>query len=210
MSTKQTSPKRSFFKFGLFSVVLSLAGCNTGYQEVDGQWSYVTWDEGHGTRVKPLDVNPATFQVLKNKDYAKDDEKVFFLGRPIEGAHAPSFETLKGKYFAKDQHQVFLRAYTVINADPNTFSEIKFPYARDANKVYCGTIPMQVDQLDEFKVLKRSSSISITSKEEFIRQYGDQFDFLDQLKDHSLVYGRGKAKTKNQRFVDFHLEGHAK
>lgn len=210
MSIKKTPPKRSFFKLGLFSLVLSLAGCNTGYQEVEGKWSYVTWDEGHGTRVRPLDVDPATFQVLKNKDYAKDHKTVFFLGSPIEGAHAPSFETLKGKYFAKDQHQVFLRAYTVIDADPNTFNEIKFPYARDAKQVYCGTLPMQVDQIDEFKVSKGSSSISITSKDQFIRQYGDQFEFLDQLKDHSLVYGQGKARTKSQRFIDFHLEGHSK
>ena len=210
MPIKKTASKRSFFKLGLFSLALSIAGCNTGYQEVEGKWSFVTWDEGHGTRVNPLDVDPATFQVLKNKDYAKDDKTVFFLGSPIEGAHAPSFETLKGKYFAKDQDHVFLRSFTVINADPKTFKEIRFPYAKDANKVYCGTLPMQVDQIDEFKVVKGSSSISMISKEEFIRQYGDQFEFLDELKDHFLVHGSGKAKTKTQRFVDFHLSDHSK
>lgn len=210
MSIKKTPPKRSFFKLGLFSLVLSIVGCNTGYQEVEGKWSFVTWDEGHGTRVNPLDVDPATFQVLKNKDYAKDDKTVFFLGSPIEGAHAPSFEILKGNYYAKDQHRVFLRTHTVIDADPKTFNMIKFPYARDANKIYCGTIPMKVDQMDEFKVSKGSSSISMISKEEFIRQYGDKFDFLDQFKDHFLVHGSGKAKTKTQRFVDFHLSDHSK
>lgn len=183
-------------------LILLCPGCDTGYQQTFGGWSYVTIDEGHGRREYPLAVDMATFEVLDHEDYAKDKDQVFYRGKALTDVDASTFELLKGGRYARDKNQVFLFTHPVPHADIATFEELKFPYARDAKTIYCGSVPMQVQAVDEFEVRESSSSYGIIIKEEFIRQ-NPEYAYLDTLPMHSVVYGYGSGRTKTERFEGF-------
>lgn len=191
----------------LFGFILSfcLLSCNTGYKKVDGEWSYVTWDEGHGRRVHPLTVDDATFSVFKkNKAYAKDKNHVFYQGKVIPDADPSSYNLLKKEFFAKDKNHVFLFYYKIEGANPETFMELKFPYGKDDKTVFCGTIPMNVHNIDEFKVVRSSKSYATIAKDIFIESNAPDFNFLDTLQTDMIVHSwDATAKTNAQSFEDY-------
>lgn len=185
----------------IFAIILF--GCGAYYEKVDGEWSYVTIDEGHGKRIFPLDADEATFEILRDSRYAKDKNYVFFKGDTISKADPLSFSLLDGGFYAKDKTHVFLRANICPNANPKTFQEIEFPYAKDDKTIYCGTIPMFVTDIEDFKVLKGSSAMSITLKEIFIEENGERYQFLDTLDIWNVTYGEGRARTSTQYFEGY-------
>jgi DKNYY family protein len=181
-------------------ILVFLSGCSTGYRKIDGKWSYVTWDEGHGYRTYPLGADEGTFEVLESGKYAKDKHKVYYQRYPISGADPASFVLLNGKQYAKDKDHVYLLEYHVINADPSSFKEIAFPYARDKKNVYCGTVPLDVKNIEEFEVTQSASGYDITSKDDFIRR-NKEYSFLRDTPVDTVVTGwGGKAKTKTEYF----------
>ncbi|MBK8080510.1 MAG: DKNYY domain-containing protein [Saprospiraceae bacterium] len=46
--------------------------------------------------------------------------------------------------YSKDKQFVFFNNEVIINAAPATFEVIQFPYSKDKNDVYCGTVPMKL------------------------------------------------------------------
>jgi len=179
-----------------------LSGCSAGYRKIDGKWSYVTWDEGNGYQTYPLGADEATFEVLENGKYAKDKNKnkVYYQRYPIPEADPATFVLLKGKQYAKDKDHVYLLEYQVINADPNSFKEIAFPYARDKKNVYCGTVPLDVKNIEEFEVIQSATGYDITSKDDFVRR-NEEYSFLRDIPVDTVVTSwGGKAKTKTEYF----------
>ena len=179
-----------------FVCFCALAGCNTGYQEIDGQWCFVTWNEGQGRRATKLEVDEA-FRVLENEDFAKDSENVFFKGSIIENADAPTFETLGDDGYAKDKNRVFLFEFKIPFANPATFEVLEYPYSKDDLRVFCGTVPMNVGNVDEFEVLQTSSMIHTTSA----KYLGRKIPGLSLPNDMTVVIGSGKGRTRTQSFV---------
>lgn len=193
---------RSRLVLSLFCVALIFSGCNTGYRKVDGKWSYVTWDEGNGHRTRPLGVDNATFEVLDNREYAKDKNNVYYQGSPIFGADAGSFVLLKGGpyAYAKDKNHVFLIDTIVVNADPSSFTTIKYPYARDNKGIYCGTLPMNVKNIAEFEVVKPGKGYISSTKDVFIR-FNKEYSYLNDYPVDGVIYTfEGRAKTKTEHF----------
>jgi hypothetical protein len=184
----------------LFCVALMFSGCNTGYRKVDGKWSYVTWDEGHGNRTKPLEADDATFKVLDNKEYATDKNNVYYKGHIIVGADAGTFVLLKGGPYAKDKDHIYLLDTIVINADPSSFTELGYPYARDKKNVYCGTLPMNVTNIEEFEVVGTGKGYIMHDKGDFIR-LNKEYSYLKDYPVDGVIYAfGGQAKTKTEYF----------
>lgn len=194
---------RSRLLLYLLFVILLFSGCNTGYRKVEGRWSYVTWDEAHGYTTKPLGADEATFNVLGNKQYAKDKNNVYYQGRPIDKADASTFVMIKGGPYSKDKNHVYLLDTIVINADPNTFTVINYPYARDKKGVYCGTVPVNVINIGEFEVIQPCKGYLWHQKDDFIR-INPEYSYLKDYPVGGFIYCfGGKAKTKTEYFEGF-------
>lgn len=187
----------------LFCIIIILSGCNTGYKKVEGKWSYVTWDEGNGYKTKPLGADEVTFTVLSDEQYAKDKNNVYYQGDIIVGADASTFVLIKGGPYSKDKNHVYLRGTKVINADPNTFTVIEYLYARDKKGVYCGTVPMNVSNIDEFVVIEPGKGFISDSKDYFI-EVNKEYSYLKDYPVNGFIYSiGGKAKSNTEYFEGY-------
>lgn len=68
-------------------------------------------------------ANPKTFRYL-GKEYATDDNLVFFRGVRLNGADGKTFKVIEGPeyfYFATDKNQVYKHNQVFSKADPSTF-----------------------------------------------------------------------------------------
>jgi hypothetical protein len=145
----------------LLACLAVCSGCDfsTGYQETDGEYVYVTYDAGNGRVAHPIeDVDSATFEVLAEDIYAKDAKSVYFRTRRLEVADPKTFVVLSYPYYAKDANRVYLEDAIVRGADPATFRMLRYPYSRDDSRVFCGSLPMEVHDIDSFEVVQGSSS----------------------------------------------------
>jgi hypothetical protein len=87
------------FLVGLFTLVagLLLTGCASGYQQVDGRWVFVTWNETSGRVDIPVpDVDGASFNPFDKSEYARDAARVYYRAVPVEGADATTFRHMRG------------------------------------------------------------------------------------------------------------------
>jgi DKNYY family len=194
---------RSGLVLGLFCIILLFSGCNTGYRKVDGKWSYVTWDEANGRRMSPLGADDATFKVLNNGEYAKDKSNVYYQGRPIVGTDADTFVLLKGGPYAKDKNHVYLLDTIVVNADPASFKQLEYPYARDKKGIYCGTLPMNVNDMEEFEVIQPGYGYISSEKNSFIER-NKEYSYLKDYPVNGVIYSfGGRAKTKTEYFEGY-------
>lgn len=189
-------------KFLLFAICISLAACDAGYQLENGQWAFVTVDEGHGRRVNPLAVDSASFEILPNREYAKDKDQVFYRGHAIEGVDAKSYRLIPRSFYALDDHAVFLIHQKVIGADPETFTVLRFPYAKDKNYFYNGILPIAPNTGQRAKVTRSSMGYSVTSLSAFIAD-DSSFHYLDTLDIDQVTHGRGSIKIGEEVFVDY-------
>ena len=107
---RSLSKKR--FLVGLFTLVagLLLTGCASGYQQVDGRWVFVTWNESSGRVDIPVpDVDGASFNPFDKSEYARDAVRVYYRAVPIEGADATTFRHMRGGYW-QDRNRVYFFA----------------------------------------------------------------------------------------------------
>lgn len=163
-------------------LVLAATGCGigTGYQKIDGEWCYVTSDEGRGRLVHEIDAHDETFVVLRGAHYAKDEESVFFGTDRIESADSSSFDVIPTEgndyVFASDQQRVYLDGIEIHGAHPDEFEHIGGPYSKDRSHVFCGTVAMEVSNIDRFEViLWKNMWLTISDAEYFARWYGEPF-----------------------------------
>jgi hypothetical protein len=98
---------------------------------------------------------------------------------------------------------VFFESFEIIHADSKTFEVLKRPYSKDKQHIYCGNIPMNVDNIDAFEVTKSDEFTSYTSKKLFLKM-NKEFDWLDTLEVTSIVIGaRGEGRTNSEKFRGF-------
>ncbi|MCI0639278.1 MAG: DKNYY domain-containing protein [Gemmataceae bacterium] len=197
-----------------------------GYRKVDGQWAYVTYSV-NGPSVRKIDADAGSFQVLadamhaKDKDqvffrgdgiqgadaatfrlirmtlYAKDKDRAYFWGNAIQDADAASFRLLSTRGYAKDNDHVFLLQHKIRGADPRSFKVIRPLYSRDATRVYCGTLPMNVAHIEKFEpVPVRGDGLEYTYEDKrlFQNAYGDEFAGIEVSKEQPVIAGTGWAR----------------
>jgi hypothetical protein len=150
--------KQYFLKHSMpyfFLIALMATSCSTGYKKEGGGWVWVTRDEMYGKRSLSLILDdPKSFKVLSNNDYGKDTKRVYYQGGVIFGADPASFQLINNEGYAKDKHAVFLERSKIIHANPSSFEYLTYPYSRDANHLFCGTLPVMIDtsEISSFKV----------------------------------------------------------
>ncbi len=182
----------------LFLLTFSITSCNPGYEKIDEKWAYVTYDEAAGRRLRYIEVDSKTFEILKENDYAKDKTKVFYTGTIIPTADSKTFKGI-GQGYSKDNFQVFMDNEIMIGANPHSFKLLDNPYSRDKKTIFCGTIPMNVRDIESFKVTATSGGKSTALTTLFIK-FNPEFSFIDTLKYNGVIYGDGQAETLTEKF----------
>ena len=149
----------------ILAVLLFLASCRDGgYQKQNGQWSWVTHDESAGKRVKWIEgIDNQSFKVLSHKNFGADRYAVYYKGKKIKHADPATFTMLTNNDhgYAKDQNHVFLDNEVIIKADPQTFTLLEFPFSRDQNKVFNGTLPLNMDD-------KEAATFRVTNEDKLM------------------------------------------
>ncbi|MEL7498441.1 MAG: DKNYY domain-containing protein [Planctomycetota bacterium] len=112
----------AIFAGSLIYLLILVNGCRPHYEQINGDYYYVQWDEGTGKRKHPL----------KNSD-------------------SSSFEIIDRSY-AKDKKRVYINGLTIYDANPAQFKPLGFPYSTDGKTVYCGNVPMNGIDIESFTV----------------------------------------------------------
>lgn len=182
-------------------VVGLLSGCReggfrlTGYQKSGGNWVFVTWNEGSGRVAHTVEgADSETFEIVLKDEYAKDTKSVYFKAKRIEDADPSTFkvETEHPYVYGSDKNRVWLEDIVVRGADPDTFEMLTFPYSRDRSQIYCGTLPMKIQNVDSFEVLDGGSSLRTQFKKG--NWLKEQYDEVDVSQDNPLCTGDGWAR----------------
>lgn len=92
---------------------------NTSYAKDDQRYYYIYTDQINYELI-PIDCNYTSFELL-DFNYSKDNSKIFYDGKVIDGASTSSFEIVSPPY-TKDNQRVYFRNKVLAEADPHTFS----------------------------------------------------------------------------------------
>ncbi|MEZ5043238.1 MAG: DKNYY domain-containing protein [Saprospiraceae bacterium] len=198
-------------KIGIvFSLFITLVSCDAGYKKENGTWVWVSYDEGAGRRVNPINLySEKSFTVLRNKDYAKDKQAVFYKGGEIKGADPKTFEVINKGGYSKDEHNIFLDREKVIFANPNSFQLLEFPYAKDEDNVFCGTIPMKLsrEEVQEFKVTNEDKLMAGMKTSTILSHFielNPEYNWLDTFGMVVVITGEwGTGETNTRKFKGF-------
>ena len=191
--------------FLLLAFIFCLSSCKPGFKEVDGAWAWVSYDTGAGKRIGKLtNVDKESFQILKggNGQYAKDKNQVYYLKDVIDNADPTSFTIINNQGYCKDNQYVYLDYQKVIHANPKYFELLTFPYAKDNQRIFCGTIPMDVKNINSFKVTESSGMMNYLSVSFFVEK-NPSFKWLEKLDVKGVIYGAGKGETDTEKFESF-------
>lgn len=192
-------------------ILFQFTSCREGYVKQNGQWSWVTYNESSGKNVKWIDgIDQESFRVLNHKNFGADNHAVYYMGRKINQANPESFSILTdGHYgYAKDKNRVFLDTEVILHADPATFTVLEFPYGKDKNDIYCGTIPMflPAHERDEFVVTnedKLMAGMKSTEKLSNFIEFNPAYAWIQEepIEVEWVITGSwGTGKTKNKKF----------
>ncbi|WP_197440548.1 DKNYY domain-containing protein [Polystyrenella longa] len=83
---------------------------------------------------------------------------------------------LKDHRYAKTEKNVYILGVKIHDADPATFTTLEYPFSRDKNHVYCGSLYLIDADPDGFKLLFQNAMFGMLDrfkKEPFIAQYGE-------------------------------------
>lgn len=105
---------------------------DAGYHVRGGAVYYLNPFPGKAFRIDSAD--PGTFEAF-DRTYARDGERVYIDGHPLQGAQAGSFELLGRPGLARDDGRVYQRD-RIISTDPDGFELLDAGLARDRAHVY--------------------------------------------------------------------------
>jgi len=190
--------------------VTVMTSCQTGYKKENGKWVWISYDEAVGKRTTEIEfADFETFKILENKNYAVDKNNVYYMTRPIKNANPKTFTILTDNGYTKDDQKVFLDRDVVIFADPKTFEILRFPYSKDKDNIFCGTLPLKLsrEEIAEFKVTNEdklmSDMRSTISKSHFVEQNSD-YKWLDTLDVDGIIVGEfASGETKKRKFKGY-------
>lgn len=192
-----------------------------GYVYENETWNFVTYDLATGRRVKPIDTDKDEFVVLDSNSFAVDNKNVYFIGEKIKDADPATFEVITDEgdmRYAKDKNSVFIYLedggiVKVIGADPATFEVLEYPYAKDKNDAYNGCLPLYVDDVTKFEVVKSGegwtrisfpdSFLTTAINSEEVAEYNkEKYSFIDSM----VIYSEhGEAKTEKLVYEGYRL-----
>jgi hypothetical protein len=187
-------PEKLWKSFFLIFLLFILSACGTGYQEKDGGYVFVEWNESEGKVEHPLEpVDASTFEVLKGKGYANDTSNVFYHWQLVEGADPASFEALSNLY-GKDARQVYYQGKVIPGANPERFEVMNIQWGRDEKDIYLQDRPILACDPASFKFLKdgwqRDAECAYREGRKVERADAGSFEVLNfwYAKDKNFVY----------------------
>jgi hypothetical protein len=188
--------------------------CQTGYQNENGQWAWVSYDEYQGKRLSFLDsVDAESFSVMSNNQYGLDKYHVYFKGQIVYPADPKTFQLIDDKGYSADAQHVFLDAAMIALAHPLSFKVLQFPYSKDDQNIFCGTIPMRLSKEEQrsFKVVEGEKNMvntrTITDLKYFI-EFNPDYQWLDTLPIKKVITGEwGMAEVNGKRIHGFKIQG---
>ena len=151
------------------SHALSSFKVDKGFHIVDGKPVYVdsNANEGKITRDLPA-VDSVTFRILTQpRDaralFAADTTHVFmamsYHVHKLTDADGASFELLTPDgNFSRDSRHVFFLGVVLDGADPATFKVLTYPFGKDAQHAFVGTIPIPVQDLASWGPLQQGQA----------------------------------------------------
>jgi hypothetical protein len=192
-------------------LALFISGCSNGYNRHNGQWVWTTHDEYNGRRDIPIaGIDNRSFKILANENFGADVHAVYYQGRKVKYALTESFTTLTQNDFgyAKDSRRVFLDTEVILKADPETFEVLEFPYSKDRNDVYNGTIPMNLERAEvasftvtnEDKLMSGSKSTMLL---EYFIEFSPEYSWIkayDPELKHVILGNWGTGKSSKRKF----------
>lgn len=179
-----------------------LSSCGEGYEKVDNGWAWVLRSEA-GKHIRKIDVDEPTFEILNDGKYAKDKHNVYWKGVRIELADPKTFEIITENGYSKDKNNVYLDNDIVIFANPRTFKVIEWPYSKDDKRIFNGNLPMTVDNIEEFVIIK-SGGMKTSSTKSFFIEWHKDYEWLDTLNVNGIIVGEhAEAKTNNEKYKGF-------
>lgn len=137
----------------LFIALVLLTGCQ-GYKVENGSWSLIRHNEGVGRMVTKVEgADQSSFQPI-DKQYAKDNQHVYWNADVIKGADPNSFVVL-GSLYSKDKAKVFWRERVITGADPASFQVVDGAnlWSKDGKDYYFGDEPLGVLDMGSFKII---------------------------------------------------------
>ena len=190
-----------------------MTSCQTGYKKENGKWVWISYDEAVGKRVTEIEsIDYETFKILENENYAVDKNNVYHMTRPIKNSDPETFTILTTNGYSKDDQKVFLDWDEIIFADPKTFKTLNFPYSKDKDNIFCGTLPLRIpiEEINEFKVTSKDKLMSdigsTVLKSHFIEQNSD-YKWLDTLDIDGIIVGEfATGETKKRKFKGYREE----
>lgn len=176
----------------------------SSYRQVDGRWAWVSYDKGAGKRVSVIvKADQDSFHLLKGSAYALDKASVFYKGQLIPKANPRTFVVIDASLgYAKDGQNIFLETIIIPHTHLPSFEVLQWPYARDQSKVYCGMLPMSVDDPSSFMV-KQSSGIRRTSAIDLFITQNPDYKWLKEMDIAWVIYGSGSGSCNGQLYEDF-------
>lgn len=196
---------------GICCIFFFFKSCRTGYVKNNGDWFWATYDESHGKRYHWIEgIDQKSFKVLSNINFAIDKEHAYFQGKLIDKANPSHFQPLTDNTYgyAKDGDHVFFDNAIIINADPLSFEVLDFPYSRDKNDVYCGTLPMGLtkDEILSFEVINEDKWLKGTKSSmsfDHFLTYNPNYKVLkntDEMINKVIIGEYGSGKTLRKKY----------
>jgi hypothetical protein len=190
-------------KIFLLLFIALLLSCEPSYKKENGNWAWVSKYSAAGKFVREFSPHDSTFEILENRKYAKDKDSVYLEGISIKNADPNTFEVLSSNGYSKDKDNVFLDTDIVIFANPKTFEIIEWPFARDDQRIFNGNLPMDVSDIESFKITRSGNSRIATVKYFFI-ECNEDYSWLDTMDVQGIIVGGdAEAVAENEKFEGF-------
>ena len=185
--------------FLILSFSLFLFACETGYVQTDEGWTYIIINES-GKSIINMDPDLASFKILDKSGYAIDKDKVYHRGYPMENIDPNSIEFFDNSQYLKDVNGVYFQTSKILFANPATFELLDFPYAKDDQWLYNGSVPFQVDSIDQFEVTFSDNIRTYYTLKFFLSQY-PSYQWMDTTGIEGVtIMEKARAKTKNESY----------
>lgn len=144
----------------IISIITLLSISCATYDVRDDGVYYIDWNEGRGKgELFMKDADPKTFKPLKNNNYGKDKNLVFYKGNIILGADPTSFKLVKDGY-AIDRDRAYYYGDSISNSNSSEFKIIDSYYSKDNKNVYYTTEPLNVCSVKDFNFVYKDNSES--------------------------------------------------
>jgi hypothetical protein len=187
--------KKRVFKLLIMAWAFLTIGCNK-YKIVGDKVYFISWNEANGRNEILVDeAKGESFKQLKNSQFAVDNDHVFYNYTKLEDADPKTFVVLADN-FGKDKNYVYVCSLKIIGAESKNFEILEISdYEKDSKDYYLNGTPLNVNDINSFKILNKIEPNSYWAKEKTHYYWGNEKHLLADYESFINI-GNGYAKDK--------------